>query len=383
MTKAADFPLTLRRAEPRDAALLTALFADAAMLPSAPSAPIAPFSGALAWEKRLADYADATSLPLLAFSGDALVGVLLLRSFPNHVRRKHQGLLELLAVRPDHRRRGVGRALLNAALGAGDEALQLRRIEVNVPRRPGAGDVISPLERFYASFGFVLEGVKRADVMQWGAYVDSATMARTQPALLPAPASPPLPAAKRPRRRVAVKFTIRPATEDDAEGFATVFADRSASLGTLQHPYSNAALWRARLAAPPAGNRSAMFVALVNGRVVGNAGIHPLSDNPRQRHVCGVGISIMTRYQGVGIGRALMDVALDFADRWANYSRVELTVHADNARAIRLYESLGFEHEGCHREFSFRDGGYADALFMARRSPALRAAHAAAPMPAP
>jgi len=61
-----------------------------------------------------------------------------------------------------------------------------------------------------------------------------------------------------------------------------------------------------------------------------------------------------------------MNMTLDFAERWANYSRIELTVHADNARAIKLYESLGFLHEGRHRDFSFREGGYVDALFMAR-----------------
>ncbi|MBL8310101.1 MAG: GNAT family N-acetyltransferase [Burkholderiales bacterium] len=366
---------TVRRAEARDAAALAALFADPAMLPFTP---LAPFSSASHWERRLADYADACCLPLLAFAGEVLVGVLLLRAFPNHVRRKHQAQLDLLAVCPDHRRRGVGRALLTTALTACDEALQLRRIEVDVPRRPGGRPdrETTPLERFYASFGFVGEGVKRCDVMQWGAYADSAVLARTQRAVLPAPTSPPLPPVKRSRRR-AVKFSIRAATEEDAEGFADVFADRSASLGTLQHPYGDAATWRARLAAPPAGNRHALFVAIVNGQVVGHAGAHPLSDNPRQRHVCGVGITIASRYQGVGIGRALMAALLDFADRWANYSRVELTVHADNLRAIQLYESLGFAHEGCHREFSFRDGGYADALFMARLSPALLAARSA------
>jgi L-phenylalanine/L-methionine N-acetyltransferase len=114
-----------------------------------------------------------------------------------------------------------------------------------------------------------------------------------------------------------------------------------------------------------------VFVALVNGRVIGNAGVHPVSDNPRQKHVCGVGISIMDAYQGRGVGRALMNACLDYADRWANYSRVELTVHADNARAIKLYESLGLVTEGRHRDFSFREGGYVDALFMGRLSKAL------------
>ena len=364
MTTAAVSSLTIRRAEPRDAALLAALFCDAAMLPFTL---IPPYSSAAHWDKRLGEYADAACLPLVAFAGEALVGVLLLRAFPNHVRRKHAGVLDLLAVRPDHRRHGVGRALLNAAIRAADEGLQLRRIEVNVPRRVDYVDPApTPLERFYASFGFEPEGVKRCELAHADGYADSATMARINAATMPAPPSPALPNAKRTRRSAPVKVVIRPATEDDAEGFARVFADRSAALGTLQHPYTTAELWRTRLTASGPGNRQAMFVALVNGRMVGNAGVHPVSDNPRLRHVCGIGISIMTRYQGLGIGRMLMNMTLDFAERWANYSRIELTVHADNARAIKLYESLGFLHEGRHRDFSFREGGYVDALFMAR-----------------
>ena len=54
-----------------------------------------------------------------------------------------------------------------------------------------------------------------------------------------------------------------------------------------------------------------MFVALVNGRMVGNAGVHPVSDNPGCV-TCGIGISITTRYQGLGIGRMLMNMTLDF-----------------------------------------------------------------------
>lgn len=41
----------------------------------------------------------------------------------------------------------------------------------------------------------------------------------------------------------------------------------------------------------------------------------------------------------------------------------------DNERAIRLYRSLGFEHEGTHRAYALRDGVYADAHFMARLHP--------------
>ena len=46
--------------------------------------------------------------------------------------------------------------------------------------------------------------------------------------------------------------------------------------------------------------------------------------------------------------------------------RIELTVFADNAAAIRLYEKFGFELEGTHRAYAYRDGQFADALCMAR-----------------
>lgn len=352
---------TIRRAEPCDANALAALFGDLSMLPFTSAVP---YSSAAYWDKRLAEYADAACLPLVAQDGDRIAGLLLLRGFPNHIRRKHGASIDLLAIRPDCRRKGFGRALMMAAIAAADQWLQIRRIEASVDAGSQA------LLRFYASFGFAVEGVKRRDVLHHGRYVDSTVMSRINPVMMPAPASPALPVRRRPRKSTPLRITIRPATQDDAEAFARVFSDRSASNGTLQHPYTSSEIWRTRLAGN-VGTRQVSFVAVVNGRVAGNAGVHPVSDNPRHRHVCSLGISIADAYQGRGVGRALMNACLDFTDHWANYPRVELSVHADNQRAIALYESLGFRAEGQHRDFSFREGGYVDALFMARLMPAL------------
>ena len=367
MTRAAPIQPTIRRAEPRDAVALAELFGDAAMLPFTT---ITPYSSASFWDKRLAEYADASCLPLLAVDGDAVTGLLLLRGYPNHIRRKHCSSIDLLAVRADSRRKGIGRALLNAAIAAADQWLQMRRIEVAVDAQSAA------LKRFYASLGFIDEGVKCKEILHAGRYVDSTVMSRINAANMPAPASPALPALpakKRPRRPAPLKITIRPASEADAAAFAKVFADRSASNGTLQHPYTPTEVWRTRLAGN-VGTRQVTFAAVVNGRIVGNAGLHPINDNPRQKHVCSLGISIAEAYQGRGVGRALMNACLDFADHWANYARVELTVHADNARAVKLYQSLGFEHEGRLRDYSFREGGYVDAVFMGRLTSALKSA---------
>ncbi len=73
---------------------------------------------------------------------------------------------------------------------------------------------------------------------------------------------------------------------------------------------------------------------------------------------------------GRGIGRRLIEAALDAADA-AGFERIELTVIAGNTRAMRLYEAVGFEHEGVMRAaMRFGNGDYRDSLLMARLSPA-------------
>ena len=71
-------------------------------------------------------------------------------------------------------------------------------------------------------------------------------------------------------------------------------------------------------------------------------------------------------FTGCGIGSALLGALVDTADNWLAIKRLELTVYADNAAAIGLYEKFGFETEGRLRAFAFRNGEYIDALTMAR-----------------
>ena len=66
------------------------------------------------------------------------------------------------------------------------------------------------------------------------------------------------------------------------------------------------------------------------------------------------------------VGRALMEKLLDVADNWLMLVRVDLEVFAENERAIKLYESLGFEKEGVIRCASIRNGVCADEYLMSR-----------------
>ena len=108
------------------------------------------------------------------------------------------------------------------------------------------------------------------------------------------------------------------------------------------------------------------FVAVLDdGTVIGCAGLTVCS-NPRMRHAGSVGLYVHTDYQNKGVGTALMETLLDLADNWLMLVRVELEVYADNGGAIRLYERLGFETEGCKREAAVKAGAYVDTLVMAR-----------------
>jgi putative acetyltransferase len=107
-------------------------------------------------------------------------------------------------------------------------------------------------------------------------------------------------------------------------------------------------------------------VAEVDGVVVGNLGLHAASTSPRRKHAASIGMSVHDDWHHRGVGSALMRAALDIADNWHNYVRLELTVYTDNAAALALYRKFGFAIEGTLVDYAFRDGRYVDAYTMAR-----------------
>lgn len=157
----------------------------------------------------------------------------------------------------------------------------------------------------------------------------------------------------------------------DAADMARLMADSGVYPGLMQLPMPSQEMWRGRLEGNAAPERSAELhlAAEAGGRVVGSAGLHPHSQL-RRRHAAMLGISVAADAQGRGVGSALMRAMCDYADNWAQLLRIELTVFADNQRAISLYERFGFRHEGTHRAYAMRHGVYADVLAMARLHPA-------------
>jgi putative acetyltransferase len=157
---------------------------------------------------------------------------------------------------------------------------------------------------------------------------------------------------------------VRRAEPGDYEALQRIFSGPRAIAGTLQLPFPSAEMWRKRLTEPPEGLFS--LVACVEDEVVGEISLHTSPTRWRMRHVASIGMAVRDDWQGKGVGTALMEAALDLADNWLNLTRVELHVYVDNAPAIALYKKFGFDIEGTHRHFAFRNGEYAEGYSMAR-----------------
>jgi RimJ/RimL family protein N-acetyltransferase len=100
----------------------------------------------------------------------------------------------------------------------------------------------------------------------------------------------------------------------------------------------------------------------VHNGVVGWCDILP-DEREGFRHVGRLGMGVHPDYRGRGIGPRLVASALSAA-RPLGLERVDLEVFASNVAAIRLYERLGFVHEGVRRRVRKLDGYYEDNLFM-------------------
>ncbi len=159
-------------------------------------------------------------------------------------------------------------------------------------------------------------------------------------------------------------YTIRPARLEDMESVNCLRRTPGVFETTLALP-SERVRHNVEKFQALGPNDHSFAAVLADGTVIGTAQLK-VSPNPRTAHVGTVGLSVRTDYQDMGVGTALMRTLLELADNWLMLVRLELLVDAGNARAIHLYEKLGFETEARLRKSSIRDGRYIDDCLMAR-----------------
>jgi putative acetyltransferase len=166
--------IEIRPAEPSDASELVALAAAVGrehgdwLLTTETWRPVADERRYLRAVRRHVDAAV-----LVAVDGDRIVGRLSLARDP-HPASAHVADLGMM-VAASHRRRGIGRALLDAAVGWARMA-GVRKLELHVfPWN-------EPAIRLYERFGFEREGLRRAHYLRDGVAVDALLMAYHLPA---------------------------------------------------------------------------------------------------------------------------------------------------------------------------------------------------------
>ena len=164
-------------------------------------------------------------------------------------------------------------------------------------------------------------------------------------------------------------FSIRHGEARDIPGIKALYEQPHVVDGTLKMPFQSQKMWEKWLNNLSEGNYN--LVAVSGEEVIGQLQL-TVSPNLRRRHAATFGMAVSARASRQGVGRALLQNALDMCDDWLNIRRVELQVFVDNEAAIGLYESMGFVREGRHQDFAYKNGRFVDAYAMARIRPGVR-----------
>lgn len=106
------------------------------------------------------------------------------------------------------------------------------------------------------------------------------------------------------------------------------------------------------------------ILAIVNGEVVGTAGIDAVGSKFKVCHRAEFGISISREFWGLGIGKALTEACIECA-KAAGYAQLELNAVAENDRAVAMYKKAGFVEFGRNpKGFRSRTAGYQEIVYM-------------------
>lgn len=158
--------ITIRHAEPDDYEAVHRVFAGPKAIAGTLQLPL---PSVQTWRERLSETTEG-HYQLVACVDDEVVGELTLWA-SNNPRLHHIGGFGM-AVRDDWQGKGIGSALMEAALDLADNWLGLTRLELQVYVDNKAGIAL------YEKFGFEVEGTHRRHAFRDGEYVDAYSMAR-------------------------------------------------------------------------------------------------------------------------------------------------------------------------------------------------------------
>ncbi len=86
--------------------------------------------------------------------------------------------------------------------------------------------------------------------------------------------------------------------------------------------------------------KSMYYICMIDGRIVGGAGIYPTDGLPNDTCEL-VKMYILPDARGKGLGKALINTCVEFAQQ-QGYKKIYLETMPELARAVSVYEQLGF-----------------------------------------
>ncbi len=166
---------------------------------------------------------------------------------------------------------------------------------------------------------------------------------------------------------MTLEFKVRPAVPEDAEALVrlaeAVSSEPEGWLISANGEWRSVGDERRYLKALRRYPNAAVLVAeRSNGAIVGRLSL-ARDTHPASAHVADLGLMVAKDARGHGVGRALLQAAVDWSTD-AAIRKLELHVFPWNEPAIRLYERFGFVREGYRQGHYLRNGQYADAVLM-------------------
>lgn len=151
---------------------------------------------------------------------------------------------------------------------------------------------------------------------------------------------------------------LRPATADDAEAIATIYAPYVVTNAvSFETKAPTTKEMKARIAA--GDGVYPWIVADVEGVVLGYAYAKPFRPGPTHRFGVEVAVYVAGDMEGKGVRRSLLQ-ALTATLTEQNFTQAICTLMTPNDKLIQLYESVGFRRAGAYREVCYKNGQWSD-----------------------
>ncbi len=110
---------------------------------------------------------------------------------------------------------------------------------------------------------------------------------------------------------------------------------------------------------------SLLLVAEHHNQIIANIDV---TGSPRQamQHTAVIGMGMLSEWRNSGLGTALMQTAVSWAQQNTILEKLWLQVYADNVLGLSLYRKMGFEENGTIKDFFKQNSRYHDVITMSR-----------------